>query len=142
MAARRGPPCRERIKTIMYENTPTPAICRCASQKEPKVPQHSYYADRLVAALSQPGLPNRLPTSQISRAIGAPWRHLGSRLLARRGVALALGVLGWSYAPARGRLGGHFVRVHPARVQEVQEALGLPWTSIAQALLWGPWVIG
>jgi hypothetical protein len=96
------------------------------------------YAERLIATLSRPGLPSRLTTSQISAAIGAPWRTLGSRLLGRSGVKLALATLGWTYKPARGCRGGHFVRVSPDRTPEAQEAIGLPWSTITRALVWWP----
>ena len=94
------------------------------------------YAERLIATLSRPNIPSRLSTSQVSAAIGAPWRALGSRLLGRSGVHTALAALGWTYKPARGRRGGHFVRVSADRTPEVERALGLSWVTIARALLW------
>jgi hypothetical protein len=60
------------------------------------------YANKLVATLSQPNLPPKLPAIFITRALGVEWRTLSKRLLARPRMQLILGLLGWSYHPTRG----------------------------------------
>jgi len=73
------------------------------------------YAAKLITLFSRPGLPCIAKTAWVSQQLRVPWRTVGARLLARRGVALALVALGWRYRPARSCRGGHFVRVSTDR---------------------------
>jgi hypothetical protein len=94
------------------------------------------YADKLVGALSQPGLPNVISTSWISDQLDVPWRTVSHRLLGRSAVKVALGLLGWTYRPASGRRGSSFIRVNVDCTPEAERSLGLPWATISKVLLW------
>jgi hypothetical protein len=60
-------------------------------------------ADKLLAILSQPGLPDILTTQWISKQIGKPWRKVWKHILPLADVQRAIANLGWRYVPRPGR---------------------------------------
>jgi len=68
------------------------------------------YADKFLALLSQPGLPDSITTRWISEQIAAPWRRWGPNVLKRPETLACMKSLGWHYEPGRGPGGGKFVQ--------------------------------
>jgi hypothetical protein len=60
------------------------------------------YAEKFLALLSTPGLPNTISTKWIGEQVGAPWRDWGRKVLKRPETQACLKSLGWRYVPSRG----------------------------------------
>ena len=76
----------------------------------------------VIEILSNPDLPPKLTTKDISRLIEAktgkrtPWRTVSSNVLTAD-FSRALEAIGWRYVPGRGRGGSHFERTQPIMIQ-------------------------
>jgi hypothetical protein len=76
----------------------------------------------VIEILSNPDLPPKLTTKDISRLIEArtgkrtPWRTVSSNVLTAD-FSRALEAIGWRYLPGRGRGGSHFERTRPILIQ-------------------------
>jgi hypothetical protein len=76
----------------------------------------------VIEILSNPDLPPKLTTKDISRLIEAktgrrtPWRTVSSNVLTAD-FSRALEAIGWRYVPGRGRGGSHFERTQPILIQ-------------------------
>jgi hypothetical protein len=68
------------------------------------------YAEKFLAVLSRPGLPDSITTKWISEQINVPWRRWGPNVLKRPETQASMKSLGWRYDPGRGRAGGKFVQ--------------------------------
>jgi hypothetical protein len=68
------------------------------------------YAEKLLALLSTPGLPNTISTKWIGEQVGAPWRDWGRKVLKRPETQACLQSLGWRYVPSRGPGGAKLLR--------------------------------
>ena len=66
-------------------------------------------ADQLIRVLSNPELPPRLRTKEVSALIGKPWRSVSTNVLTPEFVR-SLTTIGWRYVPQKGRGGGYLER--------------------------------
>jgi hypothetical protein len=73
------------------------------------------YADKLLAFLNAPELPEAISTKWIGEQVGVPWRHWGKDVLKRPKTQACLRSIGWRYVPARGPGGGKLVRAWQGR---------------------------
>jgi hypothetical protein len=74
------------------------------------------YAEKFLALLSRPGLPDCLTPKCIGEQIGTPWSAWGKNVLKRSKTQACMKALGWRYVPERGRGGGKFLRDTVARL--------------------------
>jgi hypothetical protein len=81
------------------------------------------YAEKLLALLSTPGLPNTISTKWIGEQVGAPWRDWGRKVLKRPETQACLQSLGWRYVPSRGPGGAKLLRDTGGAVYTVAGAL-------------------
>jgi hypothetical protein len=69
-------------------------------------------ADQLIRVLSNPELPPKLRTKEVSALIGKPWRSVSANVLTPEFVR-SLTAIGWRYVPQKGRGGGYLERTTP-----------------------------
>ena len=72
----------------------------------------SRQADRVLKALSNPRLPPKLTTRELSALIRKPWRSMTAYVLTPE-FERSLGALGWRYVHRKGRGGSYFERTTP-----------------------------
>ena len=72
----------------------------------------SKQADQVLKALSNPELPHKLTTTELSVLIGKPWRSMSTNVLTPE-FERSLGAIGWRYVTHKGRGGSYFKRTTP-----------------------------
>jgi hypothetical protein len=83
-------------------------------------------ADRLIALLSRPELPDVVTTKWIGEELGEPWGSWSKDVLKRTTTRSALKALGWRYEPVRGRGGrSRFVRETGVVTLKVDQGIGV-----------------
>jgi hypothetical protein len=71
-------------------------------------------ADKVLRVLSDPELPPKLTTKELSVLVGKPWRSLSTNVLTPE-FERSIGSLGWRYVRQKGRGGSYFERVRSER---------------------------
>ena len=69
-------------------------------------------ADQILKVLSNPELPPKLTTKELSALIGKPWRSMSTNVLTPE-FERSIGSLGWRYVHRKGRGGCYFERTTP-----------------------------
>src|SRR5262249_14563693 len=69
-------------------------------------------ADQVIKALSNPELPPKLRTKEVSALLRKPWRSMSTNVLTPEFVR-SIGALGWRYVRQKGRGGSYFERITP-----------------------------
>jgi hypothetical protein len=72
----------------------------------------SRQADQVLRALSNPELPPKLTTKDLSALIRKPWRSMSANVLTPE-FERSIGALGWRYVHRKGRGGSYFERTPP-----------------------------
>jgi hypothetical protein len=71
------------------------------------------YADKLLELLSRSGLPDVLQVRWLGTQMNTPWRNVSKDVMILEPIRKAIGNLGWTYVPRKGRAGSTFERIKP-----------------------------